>query len=54
VGNRMSPKEWGEAGRPMLLDAARARMEAVLKRAGSVIPDAVDAAVRARFDIRFQ
>jgi trimethylamine--corrinoid protein Co-methyltransferase len=53
VGNRMSPKEWGEAGRPMLLDAARARMEAVLGRAGCVVPPAVDAAVRARFDIRF-
>ncbi|QYK40647.1 MAG: trimethylamine methyltransferase family protein [Paracoccaceae bacterium] len=54
VGNRMSPKEWGEAGRPLLLDAARARMESILGRAGCVLPPAVDAAVRARFNIHFR
>ena len=32
VGNRMSPKEWNEADRPLLLDAAKARMEAIPRR----------------------
>jgi trimethylamine--corrinoid protein Co-methyltransferase len=54
VGNRMSPKEWVEAGRPMLLDGAIARKEAILARAGSMVPPEVDAAVRARFNIHFR
>jgi len=54
VGNRMSPKEWVEAGRPLLLDGAIARKEAILARAGSMIAPEVDAAVRARFNIHFR
>jgi trimethylamine--corrinoid protein Co-methyltransferase len=54
VGNRMSPKEWVEAGRPLLLDGAIARKEAILGRAGSMIAPEVDAAVRARFNIHFR
>ena len=53
VGNRMSPKEWNEADRPLLLDAAKARMNAILGEAGCRIPAEVDAAVRARFNIAF-
>jgi trimethylamine--corrinoid protein Co-methyltransferase len=54
VGNRMSPKEWVEAGRPMLLDRAIARKNDILARAGSHIDPAVDAAIRARFNIHFR
>lgn len=53
VGNRMSPKEWGEAGRPRLLDAAIARKEAILAHAGARVPPEVDRAVRAAFRIHF-
>ena len=34
VGNRMSPKEWNEAGKPLLLDRAIARKNAILAKAG--------------------
>lgn len=54
LGNRMSPKEWVEAGRPMLLDRAIARKNDILARAGSHIDPAVDAAIRARFNIHFR
>ncbi|MFD1194845.1 trimethylamine methyltransferase family protein [Seohaeicola saemankumensis] len=53
IGNRMSPKEWAEAGKPDLLRAARGRMDSILSRAGSLIDPAVDAQVRARFQIAF-
>ncbi|MFZ8941925.1 MAG: methyltransferase, partial [Gemmobacter sp.] len=43
-----------EAGRPLLLDGAIARKEAILARAGSMIAPEVDAAVRARFNIHFR
>lgn len=54
LGNRMSPKEWVEAGRPDLIARARARKEEILARATARIDPAVDAAIRARFDIRFR
>ncbi|MBE2277503.1 MAG: trimethylamine methyltransferase family protein, partial [Rhodobacteraceae bacterium] len=54
VGNRMSPKEWNEAGKPQLLDRATARKEEILARAGCQIDPAVDAAVRARFNMYFR
>lgn len=54
VGNRMSPKEWNEAGRPLLLDAAIARKNAILARAGCQVPSEIDAAVRATFNIHFR
>lgn len=54
VGNRMSPKEWVEAGRPQLLDRAIARKNAILERAGCQVAPEIDAAVRARFNIYFR
>ena len=37
VGNRMCPKEWDEAGKPLLLDRAIARKNNILAKAG--MPD---------------
>lgn len=54
VGNRMSPKEWNEAGKPLLLDKAMARKNEILSKAGCVIDPAIDAAVRARFNMYFR
>ena len=51
IGNRMSPKEWQEAGKPRLLDTARARKEAILATAGSTFSPALESAIRARFNI---
>ena len=53
VGNRMSPKEWVEAGRPQLLDRAIARKNAILAKAGSQIDPQIDAAIRATHNIYF-
>jgi trimethylamine--corrinoid protein Co-methyltransferase len=53
VGNRMSPKEWEEAGRPGLMDRAIARTDAILASAPCQIPPDVDRAVRAAYNIRF-
>ena len=52
LGNRMSPKEWGEADRPDLLEQAIARKERILARAGHLIDPDTDAAIRERFPIR--
>ena len=54
VGNRMSPKEWVEAGRPLLLDKAIARKNAILEKAGSQIEPAIDAAIRQSYNIYFK
>lgn len=54
VGNRMSPKEWMEAGRPQLLDRAIARKNDILAKAGCQIDPAVDAAIRATHNIYFK
>ena len=54
VGNRMSPKEWVEAGRPQLLDRAIARKNEILAKAGSQIEPEIDALIRAKFNIHFQ
>ena len=54
LGNRMSPKEWGEADRPMLLDKAIARKNDILSKARIQIDPAVDAAIRADYKIYFQ
>jgi len=54
VGNRMSPKEWNEAGKPLLLDTAIARKNAILAKAGSRIEPEIDAAIRKRFNIYFE
>ncbi len=53
LGNRMSPKEWEEAGRPGLLERARARKEEILARAPAQVPPEIDAAVRRAFNIHF-
>jgi trimethylamine--corrinoid protein Co-methyltransferase len=54
VGNRMSPKEWVEAGRPLLLDRAIARKNAILDKAGCQVDAQIDAAIRAAFNINFR
>ncbi|MFN3953740.1 MAG: trimethylamine methyltransferase family protein [Pararhodobacter sp.] len=54
IGNRMSPKEWAEAGRPLLLDAAIRRKNRILTDAPCQIDPALDAAIRARFNIHFR
>jgi trimethylamine--corrinoid protein Co-methyltransferase len=54
TANRMSPKEWVEAGRPLLLDTAIKRKEAIWAKAGSVIDPAVDAAIRAKYPMHFR
>jgi trimethylamine---corrinoid protein Co-methyltransferase len=53
LANRMSPKEWEEAGRPTLLPRATDRKEAILAAAGSTIPHDIDQEVRRRWPIRF-
>ncbi|MBX9644056.1 MAG: trimethylamine methyltransferase family protein, partial [Novosphingobium sp.] len=53
VGNRMSPKEWNEAQKPMLLDGARARKDSILRQARCVIDPVIDQAVREKFNIAF-
>jgi len=54
LGNRMSPKEWNEANRPMLLDQAIARKNDILSKAKIQIDPAVDAAIRADYNIYFK
>jgi len=52
LGNRSSPKEWEEEGRPDLLENATARKKALLARPANARFDAVlDAEIRARFAI---
>ncbi|PKP75739.1 MAG: methyltransferase [Alphaproteobacteria bacterium HGW-Alphaproteobacteria-6] len=54
TANRMSPKEWVEAGRPMLLDRAIARKNDILAKAGMQIAPEIDAAIRADYNIFFR
>ena len=53
LGNRMSPKEWNEANRPMLLDQAIARKNEILDNAQIKFDPALDAAIRADYNIYF-
>lgn len=53
-GNRMSPKEWNEAGKPLLLDTAIARKNAILAKAGCRVEPEIDAAIRAKYNIHFR
>ena len=53
LGNRMSPKEWGEADRPMLLDKAIARKNDILAKAQLQIEPELDAAIRKNYNIFF-
>jgi trimethylamine--corrinoid protein Co-methyltransferase len=54
LGNRMSPKEWVEAGRPQLLERAIARKNDLLAKAGSQIDPEIDAFIRANYNIHFK
>lgn len=53
TGNRMSVKEWLEADRPLLLDAATRRKEEILSQSGPVVDPATDRTIRARYDMFF-
>jgi trimethylamine--corrinoid protein Co-methyltransferase len=53
VGDRSSPKEWEERGRPLLLDRARRRLEDILKtHYPTHVPRHIDEQIRARFPVR--
>ncbi len=54
LGNRMSPKEWVEADRPMLLDRAIQRKNDILAKAGMQIDPQIDAAIRRDYNIYFR
>ena len=54
VGNRMSPKEWNEAGRPQLLDQAIKRKNEILAKEKIKFDPAFDAAMRADYNIFFK
>ena len=52
LGDRTSPKEWAEVGKPDLIAAATARKEGILaQRSGARFGPEADAAIRARFNI---
>lgn len=54
TGDRMTPKDWEEAGRPDLVHRARERVGRILEAAPIQVPRALDEAVRARVPIRFR
>ncbi|MGJ8625339.1 MAG: trimethylamine methyltransferase family protein [Sulfitobacter sp.] len=52
LGNRMSPKEWAEMGKPDLIENATARKDQILaERAKARFDPALDATIRAKFNI---
>jgi len=52
LGDRASPKEWDERGRPNLIESARARKkEILLEPSAAEFPPAIEEAIRARFNI---
>ncbi len=52
LGNRMSPKEWAEMGKPDLIENATLRKEEILgTRAKARFDPALDAAIREKFNI---
>ena len=53
LGNRMSPREWNEAGRPDLIENAIARKNEILEKAQIKFDPAFDAAIRADYKIYF-
>jgi len=53
LGNRMSPKEWEENGKPDLLANARRRRLAIMAEAGCMVAPDIDRAVRAKIPIHF-
>ena len=54
LGNRMSPKEWNEADRPDLIQAAIARKNTILEEAQIKFDPAFDRAIRDDYHIYFQ
>jgi trimethylamine--corrinoid protein Co-methyltransferase len=54
LGNRMSPKEWNEADRPILIDQAIKRKNEILANAQIKFDPAFDAAIRADYNIYFK
>lgn len=54
LGNRMSPKEWLEADRPMLIDQAINRKNELLAAADRQISPELDDMIRAKFNIYFE
>jgi trimethylamine--corrinoid protein Co-methyltransferase len=54
TANRMSPKEWNEAGKPLLLDGAIKRKNDILAKATSMVDPAVDMAIRAKYPMHFR
>jgi trimethylamine--corrinoid protein Co-methyltransferase len=54
VANRMSPKEWNEAGKPLLLDRAMQRKNDILSKAGCVVDPEIDRVIRSKFNIHFK
>jgi trimethylamine--corrinoid protein Co-methyltransferase len=54
LGNRMSPKEWVEADRPLLLDRAIQRKNEILEKAQMQIDPQIDAAIRRDYNIYFR
>ena len=54
VGDRSSPNEWLEQGRPSVVDRAARKLAAILEGHHPMhIPKAVDTAIRERLPIRF-
>ena len=52
LGDRTSPKEWAEVGKPNLVAGATARKEAILAEPSNARFDPeLDAAIRAAFNI---
>ena len=52
LGNRMSPKEWDESGKPDLIEAATAKKQRILAEPSRARFDPIlDGALRARFNI---
>jgi trimethylamine--corrinoid protein Co-methyltransferase len=53
IGNRMSPKEWNEAGKPDIVQRAAARKREILTTYfPDYLPRAIDDAIRSRHDIK--
>lgn len=52
IGDRTSPKEWAEQGKPVLIEKARKRVDEVLgAHYPSHIPTEIDEAIRAKFNV---
>ena len=51
VANRMSPKEWNEAGRPDLIQQAIERKHTILNNPQPTFSSSIDTALRERFNI---